>query len=131
MALSFYAGNRLASAKGKNTFPGDSAALQNMRGQRGQNTNGMIVGTLIAKDVNNITVALRSFGRNGGQNANQAGSKIVLYTDKTTVQKTVDGSVADLSVGKEVSITGNTNADGSVSAKSISIRTAPPIMPQN
>ncbi len=37
--------------------------------------------------------------------------------------KTVDGTLADLEVGKQVTVTGDQNPDGSVNAKSVQVRT--------
>ena len=95
--------------------------IQNMQGgkfsqQMGMRGNGfgggMINGEILAKDNTSITLKLRD-----------GGSKIVFYTDKTTIAKTVDGILDDLAVGKQVNVIGTTNPDGSVSAQSVQIRT--------
>ncbi|MFA5358205.1 MAG: hypothetical protein WC310_00050 [Patescibacteria group bacterium] len=78
--------------------------------QNGQGS-GFVDGEIIAKDDKSITVKLK----NGG-------SKIVLFSETTTVGKTTDGTVADLEVGKTVMVSGTTGSDGSVAAKSIQIR---------
>jgi hypothetical protein len=90
---------------------------------------GNVFGQIISKDANSVTVQLGSFGRPGDANANQnqVGSKIVFFTDKTSVLKSVDGTTDDLAIGKTVMITGSTNPDGSVSANSIQLRTMPEI----
>lgn len=132
----FYAGDKYASRK--NTAPlaqntngfmrngGINNSAGNM--QRGSRTGGGFVsGQIVSKDANSITVELRATmgqnGPNGGtEQAQGQGSKIVFYTDKTSVMKTADGTMDDLTVGKNVSITGTANSDGSVSAQSIQIR---------
>ena len=100
-------------------------------GQFGQNRggrmmNGNVFGQIIAKDSNSITVEMKSSGPNEknpeNQNNNQTGSKIVFYTDQTTVIKSMSGKLSDLLVGQNISINGNPNSDGSINADSIQIR---------
>ena len=101
-------------------------------GQRsGRNGGGFIGGQIIAKDANSITEELRALSQDGssvgaqtGTPVSNQGSKIVFYTDKTTVMKTADGSIADLAIGEQVSVTGTPNTDGSVNAQSVQIRPA-------
>ena len=77
----------------------------------GANAGGLVLGEVLSIDSKSITVKLRD-----------GGSKIVLFSPTTKVEKTVDGVTADVAVGKQVSITGIANTDGSVSATSIQIR---------
>ena len=81
--------------------------ILNMQGGKFSQQMGM-------RDNTSITLKLRD-----------GGSKIVFYTDKTTIAKTVDGILDDLAVGKQVNVIGTTNPDGSVSAQSVQIRTIP------
>ena len=125
--------------KGKALVVGNVGQLGQMRsggtgggftgGQRGGRAGGgNVFGTILSKDANSITVELRSMGPNNGTAQNVAqgsGSKIVFYTNKTIVAKTVDGTLADLVVGKAVSVSGTANPDGSVNADSIQLRTVP------
>jgi len=48
-------------------------------------------------------------------------SKIVLYTDKTTYEKSIDGSRTDLQNGQQVMVLGTQNSDGSITAQSVQI----------
>ncbi len=85
------------------------------RGARGGIGGGFTAGTILAKDDKSITLQIM-----GG------GSKIIFLDTNTKVSKQTEGSIADLAVGTQVSVTGAANADGSVNAQTVQIR---PIMP--
>lgn len=94
-------------------FGGGSA--QNGQGQaRLRNTNGgFVAGEIISKDAQSVTVKL-----------SDGGSKIIYTSASTTVYKTAEGSMSDLSQGTNVTVQGSTNSDGSITAQSIQIRPA-------
>jgi len=88
------------------------------RGGAGGGRNGgggFTAGQIIAKDDKSITVSLM-----GG------GSKIIFFDTNTKISKQTQGSVSDLTVGTQVSITGTPNTDGSVNAQMVQIRPAVP-----
>ena len=82
-------------------------------GQGKQMGNNGTSGEIIGKDDKSLTLKLRD-----------GGSKIVFYSDSTTVSKMATGSVADLQTGNTIMVSGETNSDGSVSAKTIDLRPA-------
>jgi len=89
------------------------SAASNITRRSGGLQGGFTSGDIISKDNNNITLKMR----NGS-------TRIILYSDSTQISKQTSGTVDDLAVGASVMVTGNSNADGSVSAQTISLRPA-------
>ena len=79
----------------------------------GANGGGMLSGTVAAEDSGSITL-----------NTRDGSSHVVLVTPDTTVSKSVQGTMSDVSVGSTVMVSGTTNSDGSVSANLIQLRPA-------
>jgi len=126
--VAFYAGTAYSKSKNVKT-PQDKNqtgfGMPNSQfGQRGTRAGGgNVFGQIIAKDANSITVEIKApTGPNSTTTSTGTGSKIVFFTDKTTVSKTTDGIIADLVVGKNITVQGTTNPDGSVNAVSFQIR---------
>jgi hypothetical protein len=111
--ISFSVGSKFSKPKNVRDMQGGKFSQQ--MGMKGSGFGGgMINGEILSKDDTSITLKLKD-----------GGSKIVFYTDKTTVAKTLDGILSDLVVGKQINVIGTTNPDGSVSAQSVQIRTVP------
>lgn len=79
-------------------------------------SGGAVSGEVLAKDEKSITVKIRD-----------GGSKIVFFSSKTNVSKSVDGSADDVKIGGEVSVFGSAGQDGSIVADSIQIRPMVPV----
>ena len=69
-------------------------------------------GSIVAKDATGITLSLRD----------GAGSKIVFLSSSTTIMMTTSGTTKDLIIGKEVTVNGTANPDGSINAQTIQVR---------
>ena len=95
-----------------------SSALRQFGGQpglRAGNGSGRmgfrpVSGEIISADENSITVKLTDDS-----------SKIILLSDKTSINKATDGLKSDLKVGEKVAVFGTENPDGSLSAQSIQL----------
>lgn len=74
-------------------------------------SSNFISGEVIAIDEQSLTIKMP-----------EGGSKIVLYSGATEISKFTNGNSGDLEVGKTISVTGETNDDGSITAQSIQIR---------
>lgn len=80
-------------------------------GQRGGN-GGIrpVSGEIIDTGENNVTVKL-----------DDNTSKIIILTDESSIKKTEDGTKDDLSEGSKVTVFGEENSDGSITAQNIQI----------
>ena len=94
-------------------FPGGFSVTgeRTQIGQRNGNVGiSQVRGTLLSKDEKSITVKLQDNS-----------SKIVIFSDSTLINKTEKGTKDDLKEGDEISVFGQTNADGSVTADNVQI----------
>lgn len=105
----FSNGNKKQFPNGQSRFNGQINGIN--PGQAKNKLSAMIGGEIVKKDEQSITVKLMD-----------GGSKTVYFATSTQVAKSVDGTLADLSAGINVMISGKTSPDGSVSAQYIQIR---------
>lgn len=98
-------GNRMQQGRSQGMTPSGNFA----RGER--NGGGNVDGEIISKDEKSVTIKTRD-----------GGSKIVYFSDATSVGKSTEGGLEDLENGKQIMISGQTNSDGSVTAENIQIR---------
>lgn len=114
----FFAGTNYQQDKRSNFFqmnggPGGTMMFRNGNGTGNGGTRGgfrPVAGTIIKADDTSITVSLPD-----------GSSKIVLVSDKTTVNKATEVSKSDLTVGTRVAVFGNANNDGSINAQNIQL----------
>jgi hypothetical protein len=116
-----YGGNNVRASinsRGQN-FSQNQGSVGGMRG--GRASGGFIAGKIISKDSTSITVQLTA-GGNGTASPTQGGSKIIFLGNSTKITKQASGTLSDLAIGTDVSITGTPNTDGSINAQSVQIR---------
>lgn len=91
-------------------FTGGSGQGGVRTGTRLRAGGGQVFGEILSQDENSITVQL-----------SDGSSKIVILSDKTSINKATSGSKLDLTKGVKVGVFGSPNADGSVTAQMIQI----------
>ncbi|MFA6547865.1 MAG: hypothetical protein WCT11_02890 [Candidatus Magasanikbacteria bacterium] len=116
----FFTGSWYGSQKNKNLAGGNNmrGAQFGTKGAGGQGGNrmganragGINRGEIVSKDANTITLKLFD-----------GGSKVLLYSPTTVVNKTIAGSLDDVKVGGSIMVTGDANPDGSITAKSLQL----------
>lgn len=105
---SFYGGMQYQKSKagGRGAFTAGAAGRTGGMG-------GFATGDILSHDDTGITIKMRD-----------GSSKIILVPASAAVLKSTSGSLGDLSVGQSVTVTGSTNADGSINAQTVQIRPA-------
>jgi hypothetical protein len=110
----FYGGLRYDKSQSPASAGVGAGGRGNFQGRQrdGGGVGNFTGGPIISMDDKSVTVQTM----NGG-------SKIVFFSGATKIMKSVDGSPADLATGKQVTITGTANPDGSMTAETIQLRT--------
>ncbi|HBC72979.1 MAG: hypothetical protein UX91_C0006G0172 [Candidatus Amesbacteria bacterium GW2011_GWB1_47_19] len=119
----FFAGMKYQTSKRTTGFNRPDGNLQ-FRGVPSGNGNRMgfrpVAGEIINRDDKSFTVKL-----------NDGGSKIVILSDKTEINKAASGTPEELKVGEKVSVFGTENSDGSVTAQNIQLNPVLRAFPEN
>ncbi len=123
---SFWSGYAYGQSKTKSGFPGGAGSMsgRNFGGANGgpsqprnrSGLGGFISGEVLSKDEKSLTIKLQD-----------GGSRIVLIGGETKVSKSAEGSIADVSIGGAVMVSGKANPDGSLTAETVQLR---PNMPR-
>ncbi|MBI4973704.1 hypothetical protein HZC27_03790 [Candidatus Roizmanbacteria bacterium] len=110
-AGAFYGGMRYQESQPA-TFSrqGGAGGVGSRQGQGGRTGFRPVNGEIISTDEKTITVKLQD-----------GSSKIVLLSDKTTINKAEVAAKTDLKSGVKVAVFGATNSDGSVTAQNIQL----------
>ena len=110
--LGFFGGLTYQKSKTPN-FGGVRGQFQ-QNGQPGNGQRragiGQLIGEIISADSSSLTVKTVD-----------GSSKIVIFNDKTSINKAESATATDLTVGQKVAVFGTTNTDGSVSAQNIQL----------
>ncbi|MBI5614537.1 cupredoxin domain-containing protein, partial [Candidatus Gottesmanbacteria bacterium] len=114
-ALAFFGGMKFQESKGGNGGGGFGARNGGPRGGSGQfgrgaGGGGRVVGEVISNDGKTMIVKLAD-----------GSSKIVILSEKSTVNKESAGTKEELTKGTKVGIFGTENTDGSVTATALQI----------
>ena len=114
---SFYAGTSYAKsavpARGAG-FAGGAGNFAGRGGARGMPGGGFTAGQIVSSGNGSISI----------QQQNGSSSEIVLVTPNTMILKSTAGTASDLTTGTNVTVTGTSNSDGSLTATAIQIRPA-------
>ena len=112
---SFYGGMQYQKNQNTNNTGERQFMAGGQNGQMGQRRGNFsqgsrpVNGEIVSQDANSITVKMRD-----------GSSKIVILSDQTTINKSSEGTKADLKTGENVTAFGTTNSDGSVTAQNVS-----------
>jgi hypothetical protein len=114
IAIVFYGGYKYGQSNSSGAGLSQASGTTRQFAGRGSRNNAggdLIRGGIIKKDAESLSIALPT-----------GGSQIIWYSTSTEIQKTVPGRVDDLVIGGVVSISGQANSDGSLTAKTIQMR---------
>ncbi len=112
--VGFFAGDYYKGSQTKassTAFQTGASGASGFRSRAGALGAGAIVGTIISKDSQSITLSLQ----NGG-------SQIIFVSPSTNITESVAGSLDNLATGTNVMVIGTSNTDGSETANQVMVR---------
>lgn len=119
LALVFYGGVSYGKSSSEIKTPGEGQFFNRDLGDqtpnggmmRGGQVGGFTGGEVTSIDGKSLTVKLRD-----------GSSKIVFLSETTEILKFATGTVADIQVGGQATVSGSANSDGSITAQSVQLR---------
>jgi len=112
--------NQPRLSRGTGGQGGQGMAFAGNRGGGPNGNGGFVAGQVMSVD----DPANSGAGKSLTIKTQDGSSKIVFFSDSTTVGKSVQGSAGDLSAGEQVMVSGQASADGTLTAQNIQIRPA-------
>ena len=110
VVAAFYGGMKYQESR-LPAFRGQFGGMMGQLNSRGNRTGFRpVAGEIISFDDKSITVKLQD-----------GSSKIILISDKTSINKADQGSKTDLKNGEQVAVFGSENSDGSITAQNIQL----------
>lgn len=113
-AGAFFGGMKYQESRGRTfaqgNFGGDHAGQQGDQGRQRNQGFRPVNGEIISQDDTSVTVKLQD-----------GSSKIVLFSDNTTLNKATTASKSDLKNGERIAVFGTENSDGSLTAQTIQL----------
>lgn len=100
-------------AAGANFQGGQFAARGAVGASSMRGGGNFIAGEILSKDASGVTIKMQD-----------GSTKIILIGSSAQINKNAVGNMDDLAAGTNVTITGTTNSDGSVTAQAVQIRPA-------
>jgi uncharacterized protein YneF (UPF0154 family) len=111
----FFGGMKYGESEAlKNLTPEKMREIFQQRGQMFQRQRpgqNFVSGQVISKDEKSLTIKLPD-----------GSTKIVFFSQSTQITKAEEAKIDDVQIGKEISVSGTSNEDGSLTARMIQIR---------
>lgn len=114
-SVAFFGGMKYQQSKTPVRGGNQAQNIQSQFRQRNGAGGNAVSGDVLNIDANSLTVKL-----------NDGSSKIILFSDKTTVSQATASATTDIKTGEKVMVLGTSNSDGSVTASNIQINPARP-----
>jgi len=111
----FFGGMKYGESEAlKNLTPEKMREIFQQRGQMFQRQRpgqNFVSGQVISKDEKSLTIKLPD-----------GSTKIIFFSQSTQITKAEEAKIDDVQIGKEISVSGTSNEDGSLTARMIQIR---------